>query len=157
MRRRVLAALLLLSLVHVAGNVAWLRADEGVQFTDAAFHYSQVVELRQAMLGGADELIALPDQNERQRYGVLWYFVAAAVSLGTGPEAGPLLIGLSLVLWPLLLGGAFLLGSELAPRGRGETAGILTACIAGSLPGLFNYSRVLVLDLPLLLPGTRRH
>lgn len=149
MRRRVLLLLLLLSVLHVGANAAWLRLDEGVQFTDAAYHYSQVIELRNAVLGGPDDLAALPDQDERQRYGFAWYGVAAATSLVTGPRAVPLLTGLSLLLWPALLFGAFLLGAELAPEGRRETAGVLSALLAGAIPGIFNYSRVLVLDLPL--------
>lgn len=149
MRRRVLLFLLLLSGLHVAANAAWLWLDEGVQFTDAAYHYSQVIELRDALLGGADDLAALPGQDEQQRYGFAWYTIAAATSLVTGPEAGRLLTGLSLLLWPTLLFGAFLLGAELAPPDRRETAGVLSALLAGAIPGLFNYSRVLVLDLPL--------
>ncbi len=149
MRRRVLVFLLVLSGLQVLATAAWLRLDEGVQFTDAAYHYSQVVELRGALLGGADELAALPGQGERQRYGFVWYAVAAGVSLVTGPQAGPLLTGLCALLWPALIFGAFLLGAELAPAGRRETAGVLSALLAGAIPGIFNYSRVLVLDLPL--------
>jgi hypothetical protein len=149
MRRRVLVLLLVVSALHVGANAAWLWLDEGVQFTDAAYHYSQTIELREALLGGPEELAALPDQDERQRYGFVWYGVAASVSLLTGPAAGPLLTGLSALLWPALIFGAFVLGAELAPPDRRETAGVLSALLAGTIPGIFNYSRVLVLDLPL--------
>ena len=149
MRRRVLLLLLGVSALHIAANAAWLQLDEGVQFTDAAYHYSQVIELRDAVLGGPEQLAALPGQDEGQRYGALWYLVAASMSFVTGPRAGPLLTGLSVLLWPALVFGAFLLGAELAPGNRRETAGVLSALLAGTIPGLFNYSRVLVLDLPL--------
>jgi hypothetical protein len=163
--RRALAAVLLLAALQILANAVWLARDEGVQFTDAAHHYGQVIELRDALLAGPDELVALPGQDETERYGGLWYAVGAAVSLLSGPEPGRLLLGLSVLLWPALLLAAYGLGAELAragcpapggsaaPEGSAapdpEATGVLAAFLCGCIPGVFNYSRVLVLDLPL--------
>ena len=149
MRRAALALVGLLAVLHVLANGLWLRADEGVQFTDAAYHYSQVLELRDGLFGDAADRARWAAGDDQQRYGEAWYYVAVAVAALSGPEPPRLIFGLSILLWPLLLFGVFRLGEELAPAGRSSQAGLLAAALAGLLPGLFNYSRVLVLDLPL--------
>ena len=145
MSRRVLALLLLLSAVHVGLDARWLAADEGVQFTDAAYHLSRIVALRQG-LEGVDDLAGGFDG---QRYGGLVYSAAAAVSWVTGLEPGPLLLGLALLLRPLLFLATWRIGYELGPAQRRTEAGFLAAIVLGFLPGFVNYGRVLVLDLPL--------
>lgn len=149
MGRSTAVALVLLCAAQLVASGLWLSHDEGVQFTDAAYHYSQVIDLRNAVLGGSEALASLAEHDEKQRYGSLWYVLAVGVSLVTGPEAPPLLFGLSLLLWPLLIFGAFQLGALLAPPERREASGLLSAALIGLLPGIFNYSRTLVLDLPL--------
>jgi hypothetical protein len=151
MRRRAVVLVLLLAALQVSANQLWLSWDEGIQYTDAAFHYSQVVERKEALSGGSAALVEQWHTDEKQRYGSFYYLLATGVSLLTGSEARNLLGGLSLVLWPLLLLGSFRLGFELAAPGRQIHAGLLSAAFAGMLPGLFNYSRVLVLDLPLAI------
>jgi hypothetical protein len=151
MNRRTSAALVVLCAIQIVAGGVWLSLDEGVQFTDAAYHYSQIIDLRNAVLGGAEAFSNLAEHDEKQRYGILGYFVAAAVSLISGPEASSLLLGLSFISWPLLLFGSYLLASFLAPPEKARSAGLLGATLAGLLPGLFNYSRTLVLDLPLTL------
>ena len=151
MRRWAALLVLLLAAFQIAANLLWLSHDEGVQYTDAAFHYSQVVERHQALLQGAEALQEQSRTDERQRYGSLYYLVATGISLITGAQAPALLAGLSVLLWPLLLLGAYRLGFELAHPKRREQTGLLTATFAGLVPGLFNYSRVLVLDLPLAI------
>jgi len=149
MRRRSTAALILLCVAQIVAGSLWLSADEGVQFSDAAYHYSQIVDLRNAALDGTEGMAALWQDDEKQRYGSLGYLIAAAVSLITGPEASSLLLGLSFLLWPLLIFGAYQLAWLLAPPQRAEQAGLLSAALIGLIPGVFNYSRTLVLDLPL--------
>ena len=149
MSHRTVVTLTLLCVAQIVASSLWFSADEGVQFTDAAYHYSQTIDLRNAVLGGSDGVTALRMEDERQRYGSLGYLVAASVSLITGPEASNLLLGLSILLWPLLLVGAFQLGSLLAPDPDAERCGLLSAAFIGLIPGVFNYSRVLVLDLGL--------
>jgi hypothetical protein len=149
MSRRTLAVLTLLCVAQVAANSWWLAADEGVQFTDAAYHYSQIIDLRNAVLEGSEGVGSLLHHDERQRYGSLGYLVAAGVSLLTGPEASSILLGLSFLLWPLLLLGSYRLGWLLAPPNLAEQTGLLSAALVGLIPGVFNYSRTLVLDLPL--------
>jgi hypothetical protein len=148
MRRWAALLVLTLATLHIAANSLWLSRDEGVQYTDAAFHYSQVAERHHALQVGAAALEEHSQADENQRYGSFYYLVATAVSLLTGPRPGALLTGLSLLLWPMLLFGAFRLGFELGHPDRRQSTGLLTAAIASLLPGLFNYSRVLVLDLP---------
>jgi len=149
MRQRAVVLVLLLAALQVAANLLWLSWDEGVQYTDAAFHYSQVVERSEALRLGSEAIEEQRRSDEKQRYGSFYYLLATAVSLLTGNEAGALLGGLSILLWPLLLLGTYRLGFELAKPGQGERAGLVTAALAGLTPGLFNYTRVLVLDLPL--------
>jgi hypothetical protein len=149
LRRGALALVGFLAVLHVVANGLWLRADEGIQFTDAAYHYSQVIELRDGLFGDAEETARWASRDDRQRYGELWYHVAVAVSALTGPAAGRLLLGLSFLLWPALLIAGFRLGEELAPRDRALGGGVVGGAVVGLLPGLFNYTRVLVLDAPL--------
>jgi|GEM_PF-1643181 len=151
MRQRAVVLVLLLAALQVSANQLWLSLDEGIQYTDAAFHYSQVVERGEALSGGSEALAEQRRTDEKQRYGSFYYLLATGVSLLTGSEAKDLLGGLSLVLWPLLLLGSFRLGFELAAPDRQVHAGLLSAAVAGMLPGLFNYTRVLVLDLPLAI------
>ena len=151
MNRRTSAALVALCAIHIVAGGLWLSLDEGVQFTDAAYHYSQIIDLRNAVLGGPEAFSNLAEHDEKQRYGILGYFIAAAVSLISGPEASSLLLGLSFLSWPLLLLGSYQLASLLAPPDRARQAGLLGAALSGLLPGLFNYSRTLVLDIPLTL------
>jgi len=149
MRRRAVVLVLFLAALHVSANLLWLSWDEGVQYTDAAFHYSQVVERSEALRRGSEAIEEQRRSDERQRYGSFYYLVATGVSLLTGSEAGALLGGLSILLWPLLLLGVYRLGFELGNPKHREQVGLCAAVLAGLLPGLFNYSRVLVLDLPL--------
>jgi hypothetical protein len=149
MGRRLAAALVALCLVHIAAGSLWLARDEGIQFTDAAYHYSQIIDLRQAVLGGSEGLAALSEHDEKQRYGALGYLIAAGVSLLTGPEASNLLLGLSFLVWPLLIFGGYHLAWLLAPAARAKQAGLLGATFIGLIPGIFNYTRTLILDLPL--------
>ncbi len=149
MRRRAVVLVLLLATLQVSANHLWLSWDEGVQYTDAAFHYSQVVERSEALRSGSEAVLEQRRSDEKQRYGSFYYLLATGVSLLTGNEAGALLGGLSILLWPLLLLGTYRLGFELARPGQREHTGLITAALAGLIPGLFNYTRVLVLDLPL--------
>lgn len=149
MRPRALAIILLLCAVHVGANLHWLSQDAGVQFTDAAYHWGQVVEARDALTTG--RVVDLEQVEDKQRYGELVYGVATAVSLVMGPNPGKVLLGLSVLFWPLLLFGAYRLAWELAPPERRERAGLIAAAFVGLIPGLFNYSRTLVLDLPLAI------
>jgi len=142
--RRALVVLGLLALLHVAADFAWQGGDVGVQYTDAAYHHSRVVE-RWRTVDDAEERARLED---KQRYGDLGYAVAATVARATGPEPRKLLVALSLLLWPWLLLATFDLGRRLSADGR-ESAGLLAAALVGFLPGVFNYMRVVVLDLPL--------
>jgi len=151
MRRWAALLVLTLATLHIAANSLWLSWDEGVQYTDAAFHYSQVAERHQALQAGAAALEERSLTDENQRYGSFYYLVATAISLVTGPRPGALLTGLSVLLWPMLLFGAYRLGFELGHPERREVTGLLTAAVASLLPGLFNYSRVLVLDLPVTI------
>ncbi|MEE2828295.1 MAG: hypothetical protein VX498_03825, partial [Myxococcota bacterium] len=151
MKRTQFVLLALLTLLHIGANALWLSHDEGVQFTDAAYHYSQVIDMRHALQAGTEGLATLPENNEKQRYGSLWYAISALISLVTGPEANSVLIGVSVLLWPLLLWGAWRLGAQLAPPERREPAGLLSAALCGFIPGIFNYSRTVVLDLPLAI------
>jgi len=145
MSRRVLACLLLLAAVHVGLDARWLAADEGVQFTDAAYHFSRIVALRQGLEGE----VALADTGDGQRYGVLVYVIAALVSRFTGLEPGPLLLGLAILLRPLLFVATYRVGFELGHPLRRREAGLIAAVTLGFLPAFVNYGRVLVLDLPL--------
>ncbi len=149
MRPRALAIILLLCALHVGANLHWLSQDAGVQFTDAAYHWGQVVEARDALTTG--RVVDLDRVEDKQRYGELVYGVATLVSVAMGPNPGKVLLGLSVLLWPLLLFGGFKLGWELAPPERRERTGLITAAFIGLVPGLFNYSRTLVLDLPLAI------
>ena len=144
-------AVLLLAALHVVANQLWLSWDEGLQYTDAAFHYSQVVERVDALAGGSAAIEAQRRDDERQRYGSFYYLAATGVALLAGSDAPALLAALSILLWPLLLFGAYRLGFELGPPRRRLLAGLTCAALTGLLPGLFNYSRVLVLDLPLAI------
>ncbi len=145
MSGRVLALLMLLAAVHVGLDARWLAADEGVQFTDAAYHLSRVVALRQGLEGQ----VALDSAFDGQRYGGLVYYVAAAMSWVTGLEPGRLLLGLAILLRPLLLLATWRIGFELGRDGTRVATGLLAALVLGFLPGFVNYGRVLVLDLPL--------
>lgn len=149
MRRAALALVGLLAVAHIAASARWLGADEGVQFTDAAYHWTQTVELYDGLFGDEEGRRRWALRDDRQRYGEAWYYVAAASARVLGLSAPRVLYALSFLLWPALLFAAFRLGEELAPPGRGPPAGLLSAALAGFLPGLFNYSRVFVLDLPL--------
>ena len=145
MSGRVLALLMLLAAVHVGLDARWLAADEGVQFTDAAYHLSRVVSLRQ----GLDGVAALDSAFDGQRYGGLVYYVAAAMSWLTGLQPGPLLLGLAALLRPLLFVATYRIGFELGRPPLRVATGAFAAVVLGFLPGFVNYGRVLVLDLPL--------
>ncbi len=151
MRHRAVVLVLLLAALQIAVNLLWLSLDEGVQYTDAAFHYSQVSDLHMALRDGSEAIREHSRNDEQQRYGDLYYLLAAAVAFVTGPGASGLLGGLSVVLWPLLLLGVYRLGFELAHPERRHSTALLAAVVACLLPGLFNYSRVLVLDLPVAI------
>jgi hypothetical protein len=146
---RILLALLALTAAHLFATTLWLGWDEGVQYTDAAFHYSQVAELVEAAEDGLDGLRLRAETDENQRYGGLWYGVAAALSTVTGVHPSRLILGCAALLIPLLLFGAYTIGWELAREDQRESCGLLAAALVGFLPGIFNYSRVFVLDLAL--------
>ncbi len=150
MRRRAVVFLLVLTALHVAAEVHWHVGDADIQTTDASYHFSQVVDLLRALGDGPGTLSDYFADDERQRYGQLWYAVGAVFAAIVDPnQVGHMLVGQSIVLWAALLFAAFLLGAELAPDDRRETAGVLAALAVGGLPGVFNYTRVFVLDLPL--------
>ncbi|MCO4772142.1 MAG: hypothetical protein KDA24_19065 [Deltaproteobacteria bacterium] len=144
MRRTVAFLLVLLCLGYLGLDRAWLAADEGIQTTDAAYHFSRVAALRAKLLG-----TVASGGFDGQRYGGLVYYAAALVSLVTGLAPARLLMGLAVLLRPLLVVGIYRLGWELGREGQRETTGLLAAALALMLPGLVNYGRVLVLDLPL--------
>jgi len=149
-RRRTVVFVLALAVLHIAGDVEWNSLDDNVQTTDASYHYSQILERAAAVQEGPTALSEQLAADERQRYGQLWYAVGTGLALIVGPSNIAHLLNLqSMLLWPALLFAVFLLGAELAPEGRKEGAGVLAALVAHGLPGLFNYGRVLVLDLPL--------
>lgn len=149
MRRAVVPLLALLCVTYVALDAAWLFADEGVQTTDAAYHFSRIAAAREGLAA-----FDLGAGFDGQRYGGLWYLLAALVSLVTGLEPPRLLLGLALLLRPLLVVGVYRLGFELGRDGRREATGLLAAALTLLLPGLVNYGRVLVLDLPLAVAVT---
>ncbi|MCP4871342.1 MAG: phospholipid carrier-dependent glycosyltransferase [Proteobacteria bacterium] len=150
MRRRTLVFLLVLAAFHVVGDMRWNGLDDSIQTTDASYHYSQIAERAAAIQQGPAAFAELMAHEERQRYGQVWYAVATVMALIVdAPNVGHLLNLQSMLLWPLLLLLTYLLAAELAPEGRKETAGVLAALVAHGLPGLTNYARVIVLDLPL--------
>lgn len=149
MNHRILLALLGLTAAHLLVTAGWLRLDEGVQYTDAAFHYSQVSEIVHAAEDGLDGLRARADTDENQRYGGLWYAVAAVLSAATGIHPSRLILGCAGLLIPLLLFGSYVVGWELGRPERREATGLMAAALVGLLPGVFNYTRVFVLDLAL--------
>jgi len=57
----------------------------------------------------------------------------------------------SATTWPLLTFGTYLLGAELAPAERRETAGVLAALVGGLLPGVLDHARLPTLDLPIAI------
>lgn len=150
MSRRTVVLLLVLVAFHVNSDTRWNAADDNIQTTDASYHYSQIAERATALKEGPAAFTALMATEERQRYGQAWYAVATALALICGPENVRDLLNLqSLLLSPLLLLLVYLLAAELAPKEHRETAGLLAAAVAHGLPGLINYGRVVVLDLPL--------
>ncbi len=149
MSHRILFALLALAAAHLVVTAGWLRLDEGVQYTDAAFHYSQVSELSRAAGEGAEGLRLRAETDENQRYGGLWYGVAAALGAATGLHPARLILGCAALLIPLLLFGVYVIGWEFGRPDRREQTGLVAAVVVGLLPGIFNYTRVFVLDLAL--------
>ncbi|MBJ96242.1 MAG: hypothetical protein CMP23_17410 [Rickettsiales bacterium] len=150
-RRPALLAVLLLAALQAMANLYWLDQDEGIQYTDAAFHYSQIIEHAEALSQGSQAMEQQRLNDEKLRYGSLFYYLAAPLALVGSSTANSILMGLSVLLWPLLLLGCHALGAELADSKQRHRTGLLCAAIAGLLPGLFNYSRVLVLDLTLAI------
>jgi len=146
---RVLFALLGLCALHLLITGVWLGLDEGVQYTDAAFHHSQVTELARAADGGLESLRVQADTDENQRYGALWYGVAAGLSKAVGLHPARLILACAALLIPLLIFGAYALGWEVGRPDRRVATGLLAAGLVGLLPGIFNYTRVFVLDLAL--------
>jgi len=151
---RTLLALLALTAVHLLVTTAWLGLDEGVQYTDAAYHYSQVAELARAAEDGAEGLRLRAQTDENQRYGGVWYGVAVAISAGTGLHPARLILGCAALLIPLLLFGVYVVGWEFGRPDRREATGLVAAAVVGLLPGIFNYTRVFVLDLALAVAVT---
>ena len=144
MRALVVIVLALLSVVYVGLDQVWLSTDEGIQTTDAAYHFSRIAALRAKLLG-----LEQTTGFDGQRYGGLVYYLAAAISLFTGLSPERLLFALNLLLRPLLVCALYRLGWEFATPPRRVWAGLLSASFALLLPGLVNYGRVFVLDLPL--------
>lgn len=149
MRATVVIALALLSLVYVGLDQAWLMTDEGIQTTDAAYHFSRIAALRANLLG-----LEQSSGFDGQRYGGLVYYAAAWLSLFTGLLPQRLLLALSILLRPLLVWAVYRIGWELAAPGRRVPTGLLAAALTLMLPGLVNYGRVFVLDLPLTVAVT---
>jgi len=149
MRVSVVLVLAVLSLGWLGLDAAWLAADHGIQETDAAYHFSRVAGVRAKLLG-----VDPTGGFDGQRYGALVYWLAGVLSLGVGIEPARLLLALAVLLRPLTVVGFFFLGSELARPDRRTATGLLTAALAPLLPGLVNYGRVLVLDLPLTVAVT---
>lgn len=149
MRFVVVLVLAVLSLGWLGLDAAWLAADHGIQETDAAYHFSRVVGVRGQLLG-----LDPSGGFDGQRYGGLVYWLSALLSLVVGAEPGRLLLALATILRPLTVVGFYFLGAELARPERRVATGLLTAACAPLLPGLVNYGRVLVLDLPLTVAVT---
>lgn len=145
----ILSFAVVLGLVAAWADAAWLAADSGTQYTDAAFHWAQFVERWTVVAAGGEGFSTLLGTDERQRYGGLWYWFAAVLGQATGPEPRAILSALAVPLRVALAVAAADLGWSFGvPGRRALTAGLF----AGStllLPGIQNYGRVFVLDLPL--------
>jgi len=149
MRAPVFFVIALLCVGYLGLDWVWLAADEGIQTTDAAYHFSRVASLRGGLLGTEQG-----SGFDGQRYGGLVYYLAALLSMLVGLEPPRLLFALAVLLRPLLVVGLYRLGWELAVPDRRQQTGVLAACLGLMLPGFVNYGRVLVLDLPLTVAIT---
>lgn len=137
--------------VATLADQRWLLADEGVQFTDAAFHWAQVAERWGALQQGPAAIAALSASDEQQRYGALYYWLSAGLAQVFGPEPAALLRSWSPLLWLSLVGLVAGIGHELGPPGRRRWTALCAASAVPLLPGLFDYTRVFVLDVPLTI------
>ena len=125
------------------GNIVWLALDNTPPVWDPAFHISDAVEASEAISRlDVGRLLMLQGQNTF--YPPLWHVLAGAFMLLFGKSAA-VAIAANLLFVPVIVFGIFLAAKQLFDR----RVGLLAACVASFLPGLWGASRTAYIDFAL--------
>jgi hypothetical protein len=153
-RGGVAAGVALPVLLLLMSDAIWQSRDEGIAFTDAAFHWGEALDWRLAWERGIDGVRDTLAEGERQRYGVLLHALLGALSFASGIEPARMSFLLALIVLPALGFGAYHLGREYGPEAGRDQRGVLAVALLIGFPAVANYSRVVILDLALAACST---